>query len=145
MIALLQRVVAASVTTGGCEIAVIDEGLLVFVGFEKDDDEASVDRMIERVVSYRVFADDAGFMNRSLIDTGGGMLMVPQFTLAADTRRGRRPSFHPAAPPEVGRRLFEYACRRASSAVDTSAFGEFGADMQVHLTNDGPVTLWLQS
>ncbi len=145
MIGLLQRVTQARVTVDGEEVGAIGAGLLVLVGVEKGDDEARADRLLERLLGYRVFEDERGRMNRSLREVGGGLLLVPQFTLAADTRKGRRPSFDPAAPPEHGRRLFEYLWNQALAAHRPVARGRFGAHMQVALVNDGPVTFWLQS
>ena len=144
MIGLLQRVTEASVEIDGETVGRIDRGLLVLVGVEKKDDEARAERLLERILGYRIFADDADRMNLSLRDTGGGLLLVPQFTLAADTRKGRRPSFDPAAPPALGERLFDYMLARARALHPIVASGRFGADMQVHLTNDGPATFWLQ-
>ena len=144
MIGLLQRVSVARVEVAGRTVGQIDRGLLVLVGVEREDGEAQVERLLERLLSYRVFPDDQGRMNRSLADIGGGLLLVPQFTLAADTRKGTRPGFSPAAEPEKGERLFHYLCDAARAAHDPVAIGEFGADMQVSLTNDGPVTFWLQ-
>lgn len=144
MIGLLQRVTQAQVDVAGDTVDRIGHGLLVFVGVERDDDEACAQRLLERVLGYRVFADDAGKMNLSLKDVGGALLLVPQFTLAADTAKGLRPSFTPAAPPEQGRRLFEYLLTQARAQSAAVAGGVFGADMQVSLTNDGPVTFWLQ-
>lgn len=144
MIGLLQRVTQAQVDVAGDTVGRIGHGLLVFVGVERDDDEACALRLLERVLGYRVFSDDAGKMNLSLKDVGGALLLVPQFTLAADTAKGLRPSFTPAAPPEQGRRLFEYLLAQARAQGAAVASGVFGADMQVSLTNDGPVTFWLQ-
>lgn len=144
MIGLLQRVRTARVEHDGACIGAIDQGLLVFVGVERADDESIAERLLERVLSYRVFADAQGKMNLNVVETGGGILLVPQFTLAADTRKGTRPSFTPAAPPEQGRRLFDYLFRIARQRHPRVAAGEFGADMQVSLVNDGPVTFWLQ-
>lgn len=144
MIGLLQRVSDARVVVGGATVARVGSGLLVFVGIEREDDEAVADRLLERLLSYRVFADHQGKMNLSLLDMGGGLLLVPQFTLAADTRQGRRPSFARAAAPAEGQRLFEYLFSRACALHSTVSSGVFGADMQVTLTNNGPVTFWLQ-
>ncbi len=144
MIGLLQRVGAASVTVDGAQVAAIGPGLLVLVGVERGDGEAQADRLLERLLGYRVFADTSGKMNRSLVEAGGGLLLVPQFTLAADTRKGMRPSFTPAAPPESGERLFSHLVDRARQRHGEVAAGRFGADMQVALTNDGPVTFLLQ-
>lgn len=143
MIGLLQRVSEASVAVGSRRLAAIGPGLLVLVGVERDDSEADAARLAERIAGYRVFADDAGRMNRSLADTGGGLLLVPQFTLAADTKKGTRASFTKAADPEAGRELFDSLARHCRQRLAEVACGEFGADMQVALVNDGPVTFWL--
>jgi D-tyrosyl-tRNA(Tyr) deacylase len=144
MIGLLQRVREASVRVGGDVTGAIGPGLLVLVCAEPDDTPAIAERLVERLLGYRVFADDAGKMNRSLRDIDGGLLLVPQFTLAADTRKGTRPSFSGAAPPDVGRAMFDHALTFARGAHANVASGVFGADMQVALVNDGPVTFWLQ-
>ncbi len=145
MIGLLQRVREASVVVDEETVAAIGQGLLVLVGVEKGDSEAQAERLLERLLTYRVFADEAGRMNRSLRDVGGGLLLVPQFTLAADTRKGTRPSFTPAAPPEEGARLFAHLLQQAQRQYGEVASGRFGADMQVRLVNDGPVTFWLRA
>lgn len=145
MIGLLQRVTQASVACAGLEVARIGPGLLVLVGIARGDHEAQADRLLERLLGYRVFPDAAGRMNRSLRDHGGGLLLVPQFTLAAETASGARPSFTPAAPPEAGERLFDYLCANAARAWPETGRGRFGADMQVSLVNDGPVTFWLEA
>lgn len=145
MIGLLQRVSEARVTVEGRTVGEIGPGLLVFVAVEPGDDETGADRLLERLLTYRVFGDEAGRMNRSLRDTAGGLLLVSQFTLAADTDKGTRPSFSSAAPPELGRRLFDYLVKRARAAHSDVATGEFGADMKVGLVNDGPVTFWLRT
>jgi len=145
MIALIQRVTEASVRVDGEAIGAIGPGLLALVAIEAHDTPVAVDRTLERLLGYRVFADAEGRMNRSLRDTGGGLLLVPQFTLAADTRKGMRPGFSGAASPELGRELFELLVRRARAAHPGVAAGHFGADMQVALVNDGPVTFWLQT
>ena len=144
MIGLLQRVSAASVEVAGETVGSIGAGLLVFIGVERGDDEAAADRLLGRLLGYRVFADADGKMNRSVRDIGGGLLLVPQFTLAADTDKGTRASFTPAAAPEDGRCLFEYLVLRARAGHAPVAAGMFGADMQVKLTNNGPVTFWLR-
>ncbi|MBS1235413.1 MAG: D-tyrosyl-tRNA(Tyr) deacylase [Proteobacteria bacterium] len=144
MIGLLQRVCDASVVVAGETVGTIGAGLLVFVGVERGDDESVADRLLERLIGYRVFADADGKMNRNVCDIGGDLLLVPQFTLAADTDKGMRASFTPAAPPEDGRRLFEYLVLRARARHAPVASGVFGADMQVKLTNNGPVTFWLR-
>ena len=145
MIGLLQRVSEASVTVQGHKVARIGRGLLVLVGIERGDGEAEAGRLLERLIGYRVFPDDAGRMNLSLVDTGGELLLVPQFTLAADTKKGTRAGFSTAAAPEDGQRLFEALVTRAGQRLGRVATGEFGADMQVALVNDGPVTFWLQA
>lgn len=145
MIALLQRVSSASVSVSGAAVAAIPRGLLVFVGVERDDDDAKASRLAARVLSYRVFGDASGKMNLSVQDIGGALLLVPQFTLAADTAKGTRPSFTPAADPDTGRRLFDHFCNEIRRHCPHVGAGVFGADMQVTLTNDGPVTLWLTS
>ncbi len=145
MIGLLQRVSEARVEVDGEPVAAIGPGLLVLVGVEPGDDEARADRLLERVLGYRVFPDADGRMNLGLTEIGGGLLLVPQFTLAADTRKGTRPGFSTAADPEKGERLFSYLCSAASSRHSATGSGVFGADMQVSLINDGPVTFWLQS
>ena len=145
MIGLLQRVSSAQVAVDGAVIGAIDRGLLVLVGVQKGDDTAQADRLLARLLGYRVFPDAAGKMNLSLTDIGGGLLLVPQFTLAADTKKGTRASFTSAAPPADGERLFDYLVAQARAAHAGVATGRFGADMQVSLTNDGPVTFWLQA
>jgi D-tyrosyl-tRNA(Tyr) deacylase len=144
MIALLQRVSQARVVVDGATIGAIDAGLLVLLCAERGDSEKEADALLSKLLAYRVFADAAGKMNRSLADVAGGLLLVPQFTLAADTNSGTRPSFTPAASPQDGLRLFEYVVRRARERHGMVQTGQFGADMQVSLTNDGPVTFWLQ-
>ena len=144
MIALIQRVARASVSVEQCDVGVIGAGLLALVCAERGDSEREADALLVKILTFRVFSDDNGKMNRSLIDTGGGLLLVPQFTLAADTRSGTRPSFTPAAAPDQARRLFEYFLQRAQGRHQPVACGEFGAHMQVALVNDGPVTFWLQ-
>ena len=144
MIALLQRVSAASVTVAGRVVGEIGAGVAALVCAERGDDESSASRLVERILSFRMFGDDAGRMNRSVRDIGGGLLVVPQFTLAADTRSGNRPSFTPAAEPARGRALYEHAVERARALHPKVATGEFGAHMQVQLVNDGPVTFWLR-
>lgn len=144
MIALLQRVTSASVTVDGETVGAIDAGLLVLVAVEPGDGGTQAQRMCERLLGYRVFPDHADRMNLSLADTGGGLLLVPQFTLAADTRKGMRPSFTTAASPEEGRRWFERLVELARAAHPRVATGRFGAHMQVLLINDGPVTFMLR-
>jgi D-aminoacyl-tRNA deacylase len=160
VIALLQRAAQAKVVVDGDVVGEIGAGLLVFLCAERGDSEASMQSMIDKVFGYRVFSDTYGKMNLALKDTGGGLLLVPQFTLAADTNSGTRPSFTPAAPPDIARDLFEqavtYALRLAEKWLEdaknvqkaspiTIAKGVFGADMKVHLVNDGPVTFWLKT
>ena len=146
MIGLLQRVTHATVEVDGTVVGRMEAGLLVLLAVEPSDSEAEAERLIERLVSYRVFEDSAGRMNLGLAETGGGLLLVPQFTLAADTTKGLRPSFTGAAPPELGRRLFDYAVERAVARLgERVATGRFGAHMRVSLTNDGPVTFWLRT
>ena len=146
MIALLQRVTQATVEVAGAIVGHIGPGLLALLAVEPDDTEAQAERLVDRLIRYRVFDDDAGRMNRSLLDTGGGLLLVPQFTLAADTDKGLRPSFTGAATPELGQRLFEHAAAAARRQLaERVALGRFGAHMQVSLTNDGPVTFWLRT
>lgn len=144
MIGLLQRVSHAEVRVETKNIGAIQTGLMVLIGVERGDSEQQADRLLERLLTYRVFPDDEGRMNRSLQDVGGGLLLVSQFTLAADTRKGTRPGFSPAAEPQEGKRLFDYLVRRAREHHSVVETGEFGAHMQVTLTNDGPVTFWLQ-
>jgi len=144
MIGLLQRVSEASVRVDGEQVGHIGRGLLVFVGVEREDTAAEVSRLLARILGYRVFADDNGRMNLSLREVAGGLLLVPQFTLAADTRKGARPSFSRAASPQHGQALFAEILTQARQCHEPVAAGVFGADMQVSLTNDGPVTFWLQ-
>jgi D-tyrosyl-tRNA(Tyr) deacylase len=145
MIALIQRVREARVEVAGETVGAIGRGILAFVAVVPDDTDARADRLVERILGYRIFADEAGRMNRSLRDTGGGLLVVSQFTLAADTRSGTRPGFSTAAPPALGERLYAHFVARARAAHPVVATGRFGADMQVALVNDGPVTFWLES
>jgi D-tyrosyl-tRNA(Tyr) deacylase len=144
MIGLIQRVTQASVEVDGVIVGAIEQGLMVLVGVQKHDSEAQAERLLERLLGYRVFADEAGKMNLSVRDINGGLLLVPQFTLAADTQKGMRPSFSPAASPQEGKRLFELLFRRAGEVYHPVASGQFGADMKVALVNDGPVTFWLE-
>jgi len=145
MIALLQRVSQANVTLNNNQtIAQINQGLLVFIGVEKTDTPLIADRLLKRILNYRIFSDADDKMNLSLQDIKGDLLLVPQFTLPADTRKGNRPSFTPAAPPEQGKKLFDYLLTMTHYLPINIESGQFGADMQVSLTNDGPVTFWLQ-
>ncbi len=145
VIGLLQRVTHASVAVDQNFIGKIDRGLLVFIGVEKEDTTTQAQRLLERLLGYRVFQDNDGKMNLGLADINGGLLLVPQFTLPADTRKGMRPSFSSAAPPDKGKEMFEYLLALAKQKYHTVASGQFGADMQVTLTNDGPVTFWLKT
>lgn len=145
MIGLLQRVLEASVDIGAERVASIGPGLLVLVGVRPTDDESSALRLVDRLLQYRVFADEGGKMNLSLGQARGDLLLVPQFTLAADTHRGLRPGFSTAAPPAQGRQLFETVVQAARSRHARVETGVFGAHMRVSLTNDGPVTFWLES
>ena len=145
MIGLLQRVSEARVEIAGEVVGSIGAGLAVLVCAEPADDERAAERLLGRLLDYRVFADEAGKMNLSLRSVGGGLLLVPQFTLAADTRSGTRPGFSTAAQPALARSLFEYLLSRARISHPLVEAGKFGADMKVHLVNDGPVTFWLQT
>ena len=140
----MQRVAEARVSVQGEAVGAIGRGVLALVGVERGDSEREAGRLAERMLGYRIFPDAEGRMNRSLADIAGGLLLVPQFTLAADTRSGTRPGFSTAAAPEEGRRLFDYLVQVAKGRHPTVATGRFGADMQVSLVNDGPVTFWLQ-
>ena len=142
---LLQRVRSARVDVDGQTVGAIDQGLLVLVGVEPQDTQASADKLLHKLLSYRVFSDADGKMNLSLKDVAGGLLLVSQFTLAADTKSGMRASFSKAASPALGRELFDYLLAQAKGAHDVVESGRFGADMQVHLINDGPVTFLLES
>jgi D-tyrosyl-tRNA(Tyr) deacylase len=142
---LLQRVRGARVDVEGATVGAIDQGLLVLVGIEPQDTRASADKLLHKLLNYRVFSDADGKLNLSLTDVGGGLLLVSQFTLAADTRSGMRPSFSKAAPPALGAELFDYLLEKAKTSHRTVASGQFGADMQVHLINDGPVTFLLET
>ena len=144
MIALLQRVTNAKVVIEGKTIAAIESGILALIGVEKTDTQDQANRLLERIFGYRIFSDAQDKMNLSLEDINGGLLLVPQFTLAANTENGMRPSFSSAAPPAEGERLFDYLVQQALSHYPQVMAGKFGADMQVSLTNDGPVTFWLQ-
>jgi D-aminoacyl-tRNA deacylase len=144
MIALIQRVSQARVRVEGDVVGEIGVGLLALVCAERDDSEREAEALLGKLLAYRVFPDDAGKMNLSVKEVAGGLLLVPQFTLAADTNSGTRPSFTPAAAPELGRRLFDHFVERARASHPQVATGGFGAMMQVELINDGPVTFWLQ-
>lgn len=145
MIALIQRVLSARVEVAGETVGAIGPGLLALVAVEPHDGEREAQRILQRLLGYRVFGDEASKMNRSLTDTGGGLLLVSQFTLAADTRSGMRPSFTSAAPPEHGQRWFERLLELARAAHPGVETGRFGAHMVVSLVNDGPVTFWLDT
>ena len=144
MIALIQRVSEAKVVVNNKNIGEIQQGLLVFVGVEKNDSEKQISRLVDKVLSYRVFADAEDKMNLSVQDIKGGLLLVPQFTLAADTKKGCRPGFSSAAPPEKGERLFNEFVNQAKNKYQYIETGQFGEDMKIFLLNDGPVTFWLQ-
>jgi D-tyrosyl-tRNA(Tyr) deacylase len=145
MIGLLQRVISASVSIDGEISGEIGRGLLVLVAVHRDDEERDIARLAERLLTYRVFPDTEGRMNLSVQDISGGLLLVPQFTLTADTRKGTRASFTKGAAPEVASTYFDKLVATCSEALKTVETGRFGADMQVSLTNDGPVTFWLES
>jgi D-tyrosyl-tRNA(Tyr) deacylase len=145
MIALIQRVTQAEVRVQTRVTGAIGLGALAFIGVQREDTESDADRLLERVLGYRIFADDQGRMNQDLRTVKGGLLLVSQFTLAADTRSGTRPGFSTAAAPERARELFDYLLNRARASHPEVATGEFGADMQVSLVNDGPVTFWLET
>lgn len=144
MISIIQRVTEAKVTVDGMDIGIIDRGIMALVAVEKQDGKAQADRLLERILNYRIFADAEDKMNLSLRDIQGGLLIVPQFTLAADTQKGNRPSFAAAAPPAMGHELFAYIETQAARLHPGSQFGRFGADMKVSLVNDGPVTFTLR-
>lgn len=145
MIALIQRVSRAEVTVGGKVVGRIGHGLLALIGVERDDSPANAERLLERLLGYRIFSDEDGRMNRSLRDSGGSLLLVPQFTLAADTRKGSRPSFSSAAEPARAQELFEHLVSSARAQHGDVATGCFGADMSVSLVNEGPVTFRLEA
>ncbi len=145
MIALIQRVSGAAVTVGGQTVGSISRGVLALIGIERGDSRKEAERLLERVLDYRIFEDAAGRMNCSLRDIGGGLLLVPQFTLAADTHKGTRPGFSSAAAPDAARALYTELLAAARACHAQVATGEFGANMQVSLVNDGPVTFWLRT
>jgi D-aminoacyl-tRNA deacylase len=145
MIALIQRVARAEVRVDAQIVCAIDRGVLALIGVRRADDTLAADRLLERLLTYRIFPDEQERMNLSLRDIRGGLLLVPQFTLAADTHKGTRAGFSTAAPPEEARRLFTYLVERAQAIHEPVAAGVFGADMQVSLVNDGPVTFWLET
>lgn len=144
MIALIQRVSEAKVVVNNKNIAEIQQGILAFVGIEKDDSTIQASRLVDKILSYRIFSDKEGKMNLSVQDIKGGLLLVPQFTLAADTQKGCRPGFSSAASPELGEKLFNEFIKQAKDKYQYVDTGQFGADMKVSLLNDGPVTFWLQ-
>ncbi len=144
MIGLIQRVTHANVEVADDRIAEIDQGILLLLGVEKLDTEKNAQDLLNKIINFRIFEDDDQKMNLSLLNTNGSLLIVPQFTLPADTRKGTRPSFASAAPPDLGIKLFEHFVVLAKEQLSTVATGKFGADMKVSLTNDGPVTFWLQ-
>lgn len=144
MIALLQRVSRAYIEINQQRTAEIGPGLVVLIGIEKDDEQTQANRLLERLLAYRIFEDNAGKMNLSLRETRGDLLLIPQFTLAADTHKGMRPSFTTAASPEKSEPLFNHLITKAKALYDNVSCGYFGTDMQVTLTNNGPVTFWLQ-
>lgn len=145
MKALIQRVKQADVVVNHTSVGAIDQGLLVFVGMEKEDDRAKADKLLHKILGYRVFADGEGKMNQSLQDIGGGLLLVSQFTLAADTKKGMRPSFSSAAAPSLAEELYNYLIDQAKTKHHNVATGQFAADMQISLLNDGPVTFMLEA
>ncbi|MDO9169138.1 MAG: D-aminoacyl-tRNA deacylase [Methylobacter sp.] len=145
MITLIQRVTTATVTVNHQQIGKIDTGIMALVAVEKEDTQKDAQRLLERILNYRIFADSDDRMNLSLRDINGGLLLVPQFTLAADTQTGNRPRFISAAPPEKGKELFDYLQQLAKQLYPTVEFGQFGADMQVSLVNNGPVTFTLRT
>lgn len=145
MLTVIQRVTHAHVCVNDRTIGEIEQGIVALLAIKKDDSETEAKQLIDRILSYRIFADDAGKMNLSLKDIRGGLLLIPQFTLAADTKKGARPSFTPAAPPAMAKPLFEFAVRYAKQQYNNIACGEFAADMQVSLCNDGPVTFTLKT
>lgn len=145
MIGLIQRVRSAQVDVDQQTIGKIDQGILLLLGVQREDTNQLADKLLHKVINYRIFEDNGGKMNQSLLDIQGELLIVSQFTLPADTRKGLRPSFTPAAPPAMGLALYEYFIEQANLAIEPSVqTGEFGADMQVSLVNDGPVTFWLE-
>ncbi len=144
MIALIQRVTNAQVVVDSQIIGAIDNGILALIGVQKEDTQSNAERLLERLLGYRIFSDPEDKMNLSVSDIKGGLLLVPQFTLAADTRKGKRPSFSSAAPPQLGNQLFDYLVEKAKATYPIVETGCFGADMKVSLCNDGPVTFWLE-
>lgn len=144
MIGLIQRVSQARVVVDGASVGEIDAGILLLLGVEKSDNETNAEELLNKVINLRIFEDSDGKMNRSLLDSQGGLLVVPQFTLAANTDKGTRPSFASAAPPDMAKSMYENFVAMAKRKLASVATGQFAADMKVTLTNDGPVTFWLQ-
>lgn len=144
MLSIIQRVSQAQVVVNNISIGKIDQGIMALVAIEKDDDEKKASRLLERILNYRIFSDENDKMNLSLRDIQGGLLVIPQFTLAANTKSGNRPSFSGSASPELGRHLFDFFCGQALKTYPSSEFGQFAADMKVSLINDGPVTFSLK-
>ncbi|MGB1311910.1 MAG: D-aminoacyl-tRNA deacylase [Leucothrix sp.] len=146
MIGLIQRVSVAQVEVNQQPIGKINQGILLLLGVQREDTKQQADKLLHKVINYRIFEDTDGKMNQSLLNISGELLVVPQFTLPADTHKGMRPSFTPAAPPALGLELYDYFVEQAERAIETSVqTGKFGADMQVSLINDGPVTFWLET
>lgn len=145
MITVIQRVSSASVTVDRHLIGQIDQGIVALIAVEKNDNAQTANRLLQRILTYRIFADDSDRMNLSLQDINGGLLLIPQFTLAADTDKGNRPSFSYAAAPELGRQLFDFLREQALTTYSKVQFGRFGADMKIALVNDGPVTFMLRT
>jgi len=145
MLTIIQRVTHANVIVNNQTLGEINQGIMALIAIEKEDSEKEANRLLERILNYRIFADENDKMNLSLRDINGGLLVIPQFTLAANTQSGNRPSFSTAASPEHGLNLFNYFCQQASQVYPATEFGQFGADMKVSLTNDGPVTFTLRT
>lgn len=144
MITLLQRITSASVVIDNATVAKVEAGMLVFVAVQKQDTESTAEKMQQRILAYRIFADQQNKMNKNICEVNGDILVVPQFTLAANTTKGLRPNFSSAATPDQGKRLFDYFLDKLKAEYDRVSSGKFAADMQVHLVNDGPVTFWLE-
>ena len=145
MLSVIQRVTHANITVDGRIIGEINQGIVALVAIKNGDSEIEAKQLIDRILSYRIFADKVGKINLSIKEINGGLLLIPQFTLAADTKKGARPSFTPAAPPSLSKPLFDFAVQYAKQQYDKISCGEFGADMQVSLCNDGPVTFTLKT
>lgn len=144
MITLLQRITSASVVIDNATVAKVEAGMLVFVAVQKQDTESTAEKMQQRILAYRIFADQQNKMNKNICEVNGDILVVPQFTLAANTTKGLRPNFSSAATPDQGKRLFDYFLHKLKAEYARVSSGKFAADMQVHLVNDGPVTFWLE-